>query len=250
MPKLRLALTEALGPLYRVEREVRPVGDSRLFVAHMLPDGPEMLVKVLPPALSTAVDVGPFTRAVLLLGERLRHPHLVAPDGAGRAGAFVYHTRPFVAGTTLRAWLTNNGALALTRAVEIVRAVLSGLAHAHAADIAHGDLTPENVLLSDGAILVADTGIAGALGRSLTAGSDVEPTPQGDMAAVRALALEMLTGRPALEAETMLERDRTPPRWLAEWLRTHWKDAPQALAAFGPPLPPRSSGPQVAQPLA
>jgi eukaryotic-like serine/threonine-protein kinase len=250
MPKLRLALTEALGPLYRVEREVRPVGDNRMFVAHMLPDGAELIVKVLPPALSTAVDVGPFERQVLLLAERLRHPHLAAPLGAGRAGAFVYHTRPFIAGTTLRYWLVNNGAMALTRAVEVLRALLSGLAHAHAADIAHGDLTLDEVLLGDSGILVADTGIAGALGRSLTAGSEVEPTPQGDMAAVRALALEMLTGRPAIEAEQVLERDRTPPRWLAEWLGTRWQDAPEALAAFGPPLPPRSSGPQVAQPLA
>jgi serine/threonine protein kinase len=250
MSKLRLALTDALGPTYRVEREVRPVGDCRLFVAHMLTDGRELLIKVLPPALSTAVNAGAFTREILLLAERLRHPHLAAPLGAGRAGAFVYHTRSFVAGTTLRAWLTNNGALALTRAVEILRAILTGLAHAHEGNIAHGDLTPENVLLGDGGILVADAGIAGALGRSLTAGSDVEPSPQSDMAAVRALALEILTGRPAIEAEQMLERDRTPPRWLAEWLRTRWKNATEALSAFGPPLPPRSSGPQVVQPLA
>jgi serine/threonine protein kinase len=250
MPKLRLALTDALGPAYRVEREVRPVGDCRLFVAHTLAGGQELLIKVLAPALSTAVNAEPFGRAVLLLAERLRHPHLAAPLGAGRAGAFVYHTRSFVAGTTLRAWLTKHGALALTRAVEILRAILGGLAHAHGGGIAHGDLTADNVLLGDAAILVADTGIAGALGRSLTAGSDVEPTSPGDMAAVRALALEMLTGRPAIEAEQMLERDRTPPRWLAEWLRTRWKDAAEALAAFGPPLPPRSSGPHVVQPLA
>src|SRR2546422_8573653 len=45
---LRAALTHALGPMYRVEREVRPVGDCRLFVAREVPTGPELLVKLLP----------------------------------------------------------------------------------------------------------------------------------------------------------------------------------------------------------
>src|SRR5256886_16251000 len=95
----------------------------------------------------------------LLLAEMLHHPNLVRPRGAGRAGPFAYHTRPFVHGTTLRAWIGNNGAVPLTRAVEIVRGVLNGLAHAHAAGIAHGDLKAENILLADEGILVADTGI-------------------------------------------------------------------------------------------
>src|SRR2546425_2622515 len=41
---------------------------------------------------------------------------LVTPKGAGRAGSFVYHTRPFVAGTTLRAWLARHGEFPLRQA--------------------------------------------------------------------------------------------------------------------------------------
>jgi len=164
MSELRAALAAALGPLYRIEREVRPVGEYRLFVATQSQDGTELLVKVLPAALSLGINDLQFERAVLLIGERLRHPNLVRPRGAGRAGSFVYHTRPFVPGTTLRAWIGNNGAIPLARAVDILRGVLSGLAHAHEADVAHGELKPENVLLADEGVLVADTGIAGALG--------------------------------------------------------------------------------------
>src|SRR5437870_2218603 len=86
MTELRAALQDALGPLYRVEREVRPVGDCRLFVALERPSGPELLVKVLPGQLSLAVDSGVFEREVLLLAPRLGHPGLVTPKGAGRAG--------------------------------------------------------------------------------------------------------------------------------------------------------------------
>src|SRR6267154_744376 len=115
MSELRTALADALGPLYRIEREVRPVGEYRLFVATQAQNGTELLVKILPAALSLGINDLQFERAVLLIAERLSHPNLVKPRGAGRAGSFVYHTRPFVPGTTLRAWIGNNGAKSLAR---------------------------------------------------------------------------------------------------------------------------------------
>jgi len=237
MSELRAALADALGPLYRIEREVRPVGEYRLFVATQSQNGTELLVKVLPAALSLGINDLQFERAVLLVAERLRHPNLVRPRGAGRAGSFVYHTRPFVPGTTLRAWIGNNGAIPLSRAVEILRGMLSGLAHAHAAEIAHGELKPENVLLADEGVLVADTGIATALGRPAT--------PRNDMAAVQALAREMLTGSKPTIGEEPLERTRTLPLWLTEWLRSRWTDAGRALAGMRPPPPSSSQSSQL-----
>jgi len=260
---LRIALADALGPLYRVEREVRPVGDCRLFVARQAPSGPDLLVKVLPGALSLAVDARVFEREVILLVDRLGHDGLVAPRGAGRAGSFVYHTRPFVEGTTLRAWLQNNRTVPLARAVEILRDVLGALAHMHAAQVAHGDLRPEHVLLTDGKTLVADAGVVGAVGRSLTAGApaaaaaalcapaysapgrredDQPPAPRDDMFAVGVLIHEMLTGRPPLPEPEPLEQSRSLPPWLPELLRrcgaakpaARWTDAGEALATIHP----------------
>jgi len=237
MSELRTALADALGPLYRIEREARPVGEYRLFVATQSQNGTQLLVKVLPAALSLGINDLQFERAVLLVGERLRHPNLVRPRGAGRAGSFVYHTRPFVPGTTLRAWIGNNGAIPLSRAVEILRGILSGLAHAHGAEIAHGELKPENVLLADEGVLVADTGIATALGKPAT--------PRNDMAAVQALAREMLTGAKPTIGEEPLERQRTLPLWLAEWMRSRWTDAGRALAGMRPPPPSSSQSSQL-----
>src|SRR5207247_2824437 len=105
MSELRGALADALGPLYRIEREVRPVGKYRLFVATQSENGTQLLVKLLPAVLSLGINDLQFERAVLLLNERLSHPNLVQPRGAGRGGAFVYHVRQFVAGTKLRVWL-------------------------------------------------------------------------------------------------------------------------------------------------
>lgn len=237
MSELRAALAAALGPLYRIEREVRPVGEYRLFVATQSENGTELLVKILPAALSLGINDLQFERAVLLLGERLSHPNLVRPRGAGRAGSFVYHTRPFVPGTTLRAWIGNNGAIPLARAVDILRGVLSGLAHAHEADVSHGELKPENVLLADEGVLVADTGIAAALGRPAT--------PRNDMAAVQLLAREMLSGLKPTIGQEPLERTRTLPLWLTEWLRSRWSDAGRALAGLRPPPPSSPQSPQL-----
>lgn len=237
MSELRAALADALGPLYRIEREVRPVGEYRLFVATQSQDGSELLVKILPAALSLGINDLQFERAVLLVAERLQHANLVRPRGAGRAGSFVYHTRPFVPGTTLRAWIGNNGAIPLARTVEILRGILSGLAYAHAAEIAHGELKPENVLLADEGVLVADTGIAAALGKPAT--------PRNDMAAVQALAREMLTGAKPTIHEEPLERTRSLPLWLTEWMRSRWTDAGRALAGMRPPPPSSSQSSQL-----
>ena len=237
MSALRTALADALGPLYRIEREVRPVGEYRLFVATQAQNGSELLVKILPAALSLGINDLQFERAVLLIAERLSHPNLVKPRGAGRAGSFVYHTRPFVPGTTLRAWIGNNGAIPLARTVEILRGILSGLAAAHAAEIAHGELKAENVLLADEGVLVADTGIASALGKPAT--------PRNDMAAAQSLAREMLTGSKPTIGDEPLEQTRTLPLWLTEWLRSRWSDAGRALAGMRPPPPSSSQSSQL-----
>jgi serine/threonine-protein kinase len=227
--------------LYRVEREVRPIGDCRLFVATQAPpgSGPQLLIKVLPPAPTLGISDLQFERAVLLLAQSLHHPHLVPPRGAGRAASFLYHTRQFVPGTTLRAWLGNNGVVPLARAVEILRGLVSGLAHAHAAGVPHGDVKAENVLLADEGILLADTGIAAALGKPATA--------RNDMIAVQALAYEMLTGHPPRLGEEPLERSRSFPAWVSEWMRSRWSDAGKALAGMRPPppTPPSSSQSQL-----
>jgi serine/threonine-protein kinase len=237
MSELRAAIADSLGPLYRIEREVRPVGEYRLFVATQSQDGSELLIKVLPAALSLGINDLQFERAVLLVAEQLSHPNLVRPRGAGRAGSFVYHTRPFVPGTTLRAWIGNNGAIPLARTVQILRGVLNGLAHAHAADIAHGELKPENVLLADEGILVADTGIAAALGKPAST--------RNDMAAVQALAREMLNGAKPTIGEEPLERTRSLPLWLTDWMRSRWTDAGKALAGMRPPPPSSSQSSQL-----
>jgi eukaryotic-like serine/threonine-protein kinase len=253
---LRAALGHALGPAYRVEREVRPVGNCRMFVALDQAAGTELLVKVLPTPLSLAVDHAKFEVELAALGRLLGHRGLVPPLRGGRAGPFVYHTRRFVQGTTLRATLARNGELPLRRAVEVLRDILVALSHAHAAGIWHGDLKPENVLLAEGGdsgggggqARVSDVGVFGAVercwGGGASAGGDghgatmaalctadyLAPerragetgggagraSSRDDIFAVGVILHEMLTGQPPVERAEPLEAVRSVPSWLGE----------------------------------
>ncbi len=259
MSDLRLALQEALGPIYRVTREVRPVGNCRLFIALEETTGADLLAKVLPGELSVPVDPGLLERERVLLADRLQHARLVPPRGSGRAGSHVFHTRAFIPGTTLQAWLARNGELPLHLAVEAIRDVLAALAYVHGAGLAHGDLRAENVLLAEKHAVVADAGVVAALERSLrvsAAGAvsaaicsaryysperrdGASASAADDVYALGVLAYEMLTGQPPGPEAEDLEEVRTVPAWLSEVLRRclaidpvlRWPDAGAALAA-------------------
>jgi serine/threonine-protein kinase len=232
MSHVRPALEQALGPLYRVEREVRSIGPVRLFVVTTIPTGPELLVKVLPAAESLAIDAERFERDVLVLASKLKHPNLVAPRSAGRASTWIYHARPFIEGTTLHAWVAKHGMVQLGRAVEILHGILAGLAHAHAQKCAHGELRSENILLGTNGVMVADVGIKRALGGAAAV--------RNDMVALTEIIRDMLIGTSPHAYEVPLERSRSLPPWLNEWLATQWTDAGKALEALRP-LPPFSA---------
>jgi TolB-like protein len=71
---------------------------------------------------------------------------------------------PFVEGETLRQRLTREGPLPVVEALRLVREIGEALHYAHGQGLIHRDVKPENVLLSQGHALVADFGIARAVG--------------------------------------------------------------------------------------
>src|SRR5688500_16352850 len=82
---------------------------------------------------------------------------------------------PYVEGESLRHRLAR-GPLAIGEAVSILRDVARGRACAHAHGILQPRIKPDNVLLSGGAAVVTDFGIAKALGAARTEGGGAERT--------------------------------------------------------------------------
>ncbi len=171
-PQPSQALQEALAGKYVLERELGGGGMSRVYLAHDVGLERRVVVKVLSSELLTGLSRERFRRETLV-SARLQHPNIVPVLDAGQAGGEPYFVMAYVEGEPLSARLDREGRLPNAEAVRIMRDVARALAYAHAQGVAHRDIKPGNVLLTSGAAVVADFGIAKALAAGLhTSGDD------------------------------------------------------------------------------
>jgi serine/threonine-protein kinase len=162
-------LQSALGTAYTIERELGGGGMSRVFVARENSLGRLVVIKVLPDEMAGQVSMDRFRREITLAAQ-LQHPHIVPLLSAGEVGGLPYFTMPYVRGESLRARLASHGEMPVHDAVRVLREVASALASAHDEGVVHRDIKPDNVLLSGGAAMVTDFGVAKALSASSTGG--------------------------------------------------------------------------------
>jgi serine/threonine protein kinase/tetratricopeptide (TPR) repeat protein len=132
--------------------------------------GEPVALKVLFADASGAAAIERFRREVRL-ARRITSPHVARTHDLGEHGGVFYLTMELVEGESLAQRLhrlTGHGGRGLSpaEAIRIVRAVAAGLVAAHAADVVHRDLKPDNVLLEGepgkGRVVVTDFGIARA----------------------------------------------------------------------------------------
>jgi len=140
---------------------------SRVFLATETALGRAVVVKMLAPDLAAGVSAERFAREVKLAA-RLQQANIVPLLSAGEADGVPWYSMPFVRGESLRAKLASGAAMPLTDAIHVLRDVARALAFAHGEGVAHRDIKPENILLSGGAAVVTDFGIAKALTASRT----------------------------------------------------------------------------------
>jgi eukaryotic-like serine/threonine-protein kinase len=207
-------LTEALADRYRVERELGRGGMAVVFLAEDLKHHRRVAIKLLKPELSLLLGSERFLREIELAAT-LQHPHILPLYDSGQAGGLLYYVMPFVEGESLRQRLARETQLSLDAALRITREVGSALAYAHERGIVHRDIKPENIMLSAGQAVVADFGIARALGatdsQQLTQSGIAVGTPQymcpeqaaagavdgrADQYSLACTLYEMLSGQP------------------------------------------------------
>ena len=221
-------LQAALGNAYRIERELAGGGMSRVFVATEVALGRPVVVKVLHPELAADVTAERFAREIQLAA-RLQQANIVPLLTAGHTGELPFYTMPFVEGLSLRQRLAESGRLPVSEAIGILRDVARALAYAHDAGVVHRDIKPENVLLSGGAAVVTDFGIAKAITVARTqpaattitqagiglgtptymapeqAAGDPTVDHRADIYAFGCLAYELLTGHPPFQSSAVHE---------------------------------------------
>ena len=82
------------------------------------------------------------------LAARLIHPHIVAIHEVGEEAGLVFIASEYCAGGDLAEWLEHHpGPMPPRQAAEVVRALATAVAHAHANGVVHRDIKPANVLL-------------------------------------------------------------------------------------------------------
>jgi serine/threonine-protein kinase len=156
-------LNEALEGRYRVEREVGEGGMARVYLAEDLKHHRHVALKVLKPQLAAQIGAERFL-AEIEVTANLQHPRILALYDSGEADGFLYYVMPFVEGESLRDRLSREHQLPVDEAVSIASAVAGALEHAHGHGVVHRDIKPANILIQAGEPVVADFGIALAVG--------------------------------------------------------------------------------------
>jgi len=238
----------ALGDRYRVEGIVGRGGMATVYLAEDLKHHRKVAVKVLRPELAATLEADRFLREVEIAAQ-LNHPHILPMYDSGASDDELYYVMPYVEGESLHERIRREGQMSADEACRLAREVAEALAYAHERGIVHRDIKPDNILLSAGHALVADFGIARAVGagaQSLTQTGLSVGTPQymspeqatgagdvdarSDVYAVGCVLYEMLAGEPPFTgptAQVVLARSLT--------------ELPRPLTATRTGLPPQVS---------
>jgi hypothetical protein len=187
-------------------------------------------------------------------------------------GEFPFFTMELIDGETLPTLMQKFHPLPLPRAYAcaVIREVGAGVAHAHDRRVIHGDLKPQNVMVTNtGELRILDFGRSGESAAALTpAYASCEllegraPDPRDDLFALACLSYELLAGehpfqnRRSTEARTLKMTPHRPPglsgrQWNALKKGLAWDRAnrPQSvrdwLAEFGPGSDPLGPVPVV-----
>ena len=194
---------------------------ARVYLAHDLKYEREVAVKVLRPELAAEVGATRFLREIQIAA-RLHHPHILPLYDSDQVDGLVFYVMPYIKGQSLRQRLNEQGQLPVNDALQIAREVADALSYAHGAGVVHRDIKPANILLDAGHAVVADFGIARAMGgdSSSTSTGQLIGTPtymspeqvdeskmvdgRTDIYSLGCVLYEMLVGEPPFRGSTLM----------------------------------------------
>jgi serine/threonine protein kinase len=200
-------------------------GMGRVYLAEHVKMNRQCAIKVMNPSLVNDTESSQRFAREASSAARILHPNVAAVFDYGESDKIVYLVMEYVDGESLSAIL-DGGAIEPRRAIELAGQIADGLAAAHELGIVHRDLKPDNVIVArnrSGKEIpkIVDFGIAKAVSEapqdSLTRSGLVIGTPEymspeqllgdpldarSDVYSLGCILYQMLTGKPAFEAES------------------------------------------------
>jgi TolB-like protein len=190
-------LGTALAGRYQLVRRVGEGGMAAVYLARDLRHHRNVALKVLRAELIASLGPDRFLREIRVVAN-LQHPHILPLFDSGEANGLLYYVMPLVEQESLRQRLARKPRLPMHQMLQIAREAAQALAYAHEQGVIHCDVKPENILLQNGHVLMADFGIARAVGAPAAEASpgstDVVGTPHY-MSPEQALGEAELDGR-------------------------------------------------------
>jgi eukaryotic-like serine/threonine-protein kinase len=210
-----------LSGRYRLEAKLGSGGMSTVYLARDQTLDRQVAVKVMHREMSEQADQLERFRQEARSVAKFSHPNVVSVIDAGEDGGHPYIVFEYVEGETLKQRISRNGALdpqeAIAYAIEIAR----GLSVAHARNMVHRDIKPQNILIDhEGRAKLTDFGISRQLeqdgmtatGRVLGTTDYVAPEqamgrkvdPRTDIYSLGVVLYEMLVGTVPFAADSQV----------------------------------------------
>jgi len=204
-----LEVLAALLPAYDFEAFIAQGGMGAVYKARQRSLDRDVAIKILPRELGEDPEFRKSFETEAKAMARLNHPNLIGVYDFGDVDGMPYIVMELVNGKSLF-HSAYNMAVDPIQAVEIVKGICDGLAHAHENGVIHRDIKPANILLTPRAVpKIGDFGLArpaGADGSGIVMGTPGYAAPEitrhpdhadrrSDLFALGVVLYELLIGR-------------------------------------------------------
>jgi len=221
-PPPRLEVGRVLRDRYVIEQRLGSGGKGTVFKAldryRASLQTPQcyVAIKVLHEMPGTREESIEALRHELQSAQILSHPNIVRVYDFDRDGDIDFFTMEYLEGELLSSLMQRFQPLPMARphAWAIIRQIASGLEHAHARNMVHADLKPQNIMITNsGEVRILDFGAShtsagpsrvASTGRATSSGTPAyaccelldgrSPDPRDDLYALACISYELLTG--------------------------------------------------------